>query len=224
MPGAISWASARRVIASADHRLDVGVAQHGEGAPQGGGQLGRHPVGVLRYGEPGAEAAADADGAQPLAHDGLGEEVLPDELAQRDAELVLLLRDDRGVRDGDAQRVAEEGGDREPVGERADHAGLGGGRHIARPGARAPVRGPLGQDVDHGDEEQQTGGGELHPAHAAALGLVGRAERRHRAIADRTRFGTPGTTGTPRALRQFRCRAFHPLHRSLIGASHIVPS
>ena len=37
--------------------------------------------------------------------------------------------DDRGVRDGQAERMAEQGGDREPVGDAADQAGLGEGAH-----------------------------------------------------------------------------------------------
>ena len=152
MPGAISCGVGAPRDRLADDRLHVGVAQHGQGPAQRGGQLGRHPVGVVRFGQPGAEPAADADGAQPLPYDVLGEEVLPDELAERDAQLVLLGGDDRGVRDGQAERAAEERRDREPVGERADHAGLGGRGDVAGPGARAGVRRPLGEDVDDGDE------------------------------------------------------------------------
>lgn len=109
---------------------------------------------MLGFGEPGAEPAADADGAQSLSYDVLGEEVLADEFAERDAELVFLGRDDRGVRDGQAEWVPEEGGDGEPVGQGADHAGFGGGGHIARPGSGALVRGPGGEHVDDRHEQQ----------------------------------------------------------------------
>ncbi len=87
----------------ADDRLDVRVPQDREGAPEGRRQLGRDAVRVVGVGEPGAEAAADADRAQPLSYDLLGEEVLADELAEGDAQLVLLGGDDRGVRDGQAR-------------------------------------------------------------------------------------------------------------------------
>ncbi len=201
-----------------DDRLHVGVAQHGERAAQGRRHLGGDPVGVLGDGEPGAESAADADGAQPSADDVLGEEVLPDEVAEGGAELVLLGGDDRGVRDGQAQGMPEEGGDGEPVGERADHAGLGRRGHVPRPGSGALVGGPLGEDVHDGDEQQQAGGGELHPAHAAPLLLVRGAERRHRAV--RGSAGPP-LGGGP--LGVCRLSPFHPLH-PLGDPSHIVPS
>ncbi|GAQ58200.1 hypothetical protein a10_08086 [Streptomyces acidiscabies] len=180
----------------ADDGLDVGVAQDGERAAQGGRQLRGDPVGVLRLGEPGTEAAADPDGAQALPYDVLGEEVLADELAQGHAEGVLLGRDDRRVRDGQAHGVPEEGGHGEPVGERAHHAGLGGGGHVPGPGARARVGGPLRQHVHDGHEEQQPGGGELHPPHPTPPLLIGSGERGHRAV---RRSGTPSGTLRARA-------------------------
>ena len=48
-----------------------------------------------------------------------------DELAEAAPDLVLAPRDDRRVRDREAERVAEQRGDGEPVGERADHRRLG---------------------------------------------------------------------------------------------------
>jgi hypothetical protein len=38
---------------------------------------------------------------------------------------VLVAGDDGGVRDRQAKRVAEQGGDREPVGQAPDHRGFG---------------------------------------------------------------------------------------------------
>ena len=58
---------------------------------------------------------------------GLGEDVVGDEAAERPAEPRLLRRDDGGVRDRQAERMAEQRGDREPVGDAADEPGLGRG-------------------------------------------------------------------------------------------------
>ncbi len=204
-----------------DDRLHVGVAEHGQRAAQGRRRLGGDAVGVLGDGEPGAEPAADADGAEPSADDVLGEEVLPDEVAEGGAELVLLGGDDRGVRDGQAQGVPEERRDGEPVGQRAHHARLRRRGDVPRPGAGALVGGPLGEDVDDGDEQQQADGGELHTAHAALLLLVRGAERRHRAVRGGARAG-PLPGGVP-VLGVRRLSPFHPLH-PFGDPSRIVPS
>lgn len=161
----------------ADDGLHVGIAQDGQGAAERRGELGGDPVGVFGLGQPGPEAPADAEGVEAGPDHVRGEEVLPDELAQGDPELVLLGGDDRGVRDGQAERAPEEGGHGEPVRERADHAGLGRGGDVPGPAARAPgVLGVLGQYVDQRDQDQQTGRGDLHPADPAAALLVGGAE------------------------------------------------
>jgi hypothetical protein len=51
-----------------------------------------------------------------------GEYVVGDEAAECRAEPGLLVGDDGGVRDGQAERVAEQRGDGEPVGDAADEA------------------------------------------------------------------------------------------------------
>ena len=55
-----------------------------------------------------------------------GDHVVGDEAAQRATKTLLLVRDDRGVRDRDAERVAKQRGNGEPVGDAPDEAGLGG--------------------------------------------------------------------------------------------------
>ncbi len=203
------------------HRLHIGVAQHGQRPAQCRGELGGDPVGVLGHGEPRAQPAADADGAQPAPYDVLGEEVLPHELAQRDAELVLLGGDDRGVRDGQAERVTEERGDGEPVGERAHHPGLRRRGHVVGPGAGARVSRPGGEDVHQCDEQQQPDRVGLHPPYATPLLLVGgaedvhgpaggRARRTARAAGGRARRTTRAAGG--RARRFPLCFPLHPLH------------
>ena len=56
-----------------------------------------------------------------------------EEVGERLADPVLVARDDRGVRDRQAERMAEQRGDREPVGKAADHRRFGEGLHIAQP-------------------------------------------------------------------------------------------
>ena len=83
-----------------------------------------------RRGGVGEEAVQDAGQVEAGEHAGdlvAGEHVGGDEAAERGAETLLLGRDDGGVGDRDAERVAEQRGDREPVGDAADEAGLGGG-------------------------------------------------------------------------------------------------
>jgi hypothetical protein len=61
------------------------------------------------------------------------QEVLLDEIAEHAADAVLLGRDDRGVRDRQAQRPAEQCGDGEPVGETAHERRFRRGPDEAKP-------------------------------------------------------------------------------------------
>ncbi len=191
-------------MASLDDGLDVRVAQDGQRPAQRGGQLGGDPLGVRGLGEPGTEPVADADGAQPGADDVGGEEVLADEFTETLTELVLLGRNDGGVRDGQAHRVTEERGDREPVGERADHARLGRRRDVARPAAGTRVARPLDQDEDGGHQQQRTGGDGLHPPHPAPPLLVGRREPTQAAGTAVAAGTTGGASRTTRAAARAR--------------------
>ena len=106
----------------------------------------------------GKEAVQDPRQIEPRQHAGhllAGKYVCCDEAAERCPEPLLLMRDDRRVRDGDAERMAEQGRHREPVGDAADEAGLGTClQQIARP--------PFGQRVaaegERGHQDQQRGG------------------------------------------------------------------
>ncbi len=71
-------------------------------------------------------------------------------LGEGGADPVLVAGNDRGVRDGEAERVAEQGGHREPVGDAADQPGLGEGADEA----------PGGMQLD------EAGGGDEHRRHA----------------------------------------------------------
>ena len=115
-------------------------------------------------------------GLTHLRQDELGvEEVLPHELAERPTQLVLLVLHNRRVWDLQPQRMTEEGGDREPVGQPADHARLGGCPDEPHPlrRVRRSVHLPVAaQEVDDGGHEQQTGGDRLVLAQRlAAFGL-----------------------------------------------------
>ena len=85
-----------------------------------------------------------------------------DELAERAADLVLAVRDDRRVRDRDAERMAEQGGDGEPVGERADHRRLGEGADVADPAVLLLL--PAGDEEDDGDDNRSAVANDLHLA------------------------------------------------------------
>jgi hypothetical protein len=106
---------------------------------------------VGRLGEPPRGALAEAHPGQLPRDDLTREEVVADEVAETAADAVLPLGDDRRVRDGDAHRVPEERGDGEPVGDPADHRGLGRGAEQGDPEgrqARSEVR-----DQGRGEEE-----------------------------------------------------------------------
>ena len=118
------------------------------------------------------------------------------------AELVFLAFDDRGVRDRDAQRMLEQRGDREPVGHRADHAGLGGGPDIADP-AGAPLDCAHVQTRKTTVAPKEAERDDLHsPQTAAALGVgngVGPANDSAKLArgADGMRLPTSGLCATP---------------------------
>jgi hypothetical protein len=67
----------------------------------------------------------------------IGIEKIPlDEAAERAAHPLLVVGDDRGVRDGEAERPAEERGDGEPVGDPAHDPRLRGGADEQHPEIR----------------------------------------------------------------------------------------
>ena len=121
--------------------------------------------------------AADAGGAHPLGDRVGREEAALHEVAQRLAELVLALGDDRRVRDRQAERVAEQGHHREPVGQPADHRRLGGRLQVAHPSVPAGHS----RDGEHGGDDEEEGcrppAHEHQPAGALVLGAQARQER-----------------------------------------------
>ena len=166
------------------HLLDVLVAQHLDTSTRSTVDASRgHPLGVRRLRQPLAQPARDLRVAQLGLDDLRRHEVLPDEGAEALAELVLLALDDRGVRDRDAQRVLEQRGDREPVGERADHAGLGGGARRSRPTPRR--RGPAPTGRPGRSPSRRSGNSARRPSSGAVRGDA----RRRRRVGAGERFG-----------------------------------
>ena len=93
----------------------------------------RHQPGIAFGGQPSAQGFGGSPISHPLGQVVGLEEVVLHELAQAGADGVFAPGDDGGVGDGDAQRVFEQGGHREPVGQTANHGRLGGSLHIAGP-------------------------------------------------------------------------------------------
>ena len=136
-----------------EHALDILIAQrlgHRDHQVRGvPGEAG----GVGRLGQPGGQPGHEAGGPDPFGQNIGVEEVLLHELAEGGGELVLALDDQRGVRYRQAQRVAEQGRHREPVGHAADHGRLGPGLHVAE-------EGPVDTGRRHGQEQHRHRGEE----------------------------------------------------------------
>ncbi|MEZ5233361.1 MAG: hypothetical protein R2749_11745 [Acidimicrobiales bacterium] len=147
------------------------VAQHVGGAGQRGRVLG-DDGGVARGHQPLGRPPRHVRRPQPFDDGVAGQEVLLHERAERTAELVLAGGDQGGVRDGQPERMAEQGGDREPVGQAPDHGGLGGGPEVTPTVVHVGLR-PAGDDEHRRRAQQQTGGAALHaPQIAPARRLV----------------------------------------------------
>ena len=114
----------RDVTDLTDERVDHPLCVRIEDAPAALEDVPHDSRGVLRVGEPGRRPRHRGGGPNPVRNRGTTEEVLPEERRQRLTELLLAFDDDRGVWDRYAERVPEQRGDREPVGQRSDHRRL----------------------------------------------------------------------------------------------------
>ena len=133
---------------------------------------GERDRGGARRGGVGEEAVQDAGQVEAGQHAGDlvgGEHVGGDEAAEGGAEALLLVWDDGGVGDRDAERVAEQRGDREPVGDAADEAGLGGG--LEQVGGGGGGEGVAAQ-CERGHQHEKPGGeGAVAAQRAAGFGV-----------------------------------------------------
>ena len=84
-----------------------------------------------------------------------GQELLLDEFAEALRDARLVLRQDRRVRQGNVERMPEQGHHGEPVGQRADHCRLAGCGEIAE--ERIPRGEKRGHDIKHPRRRQQPG-------------------------------------------------------------------
>ena len=91
-------------------------------------------MGVHGIGQPRPEAMGHVQALEPIDDDVVVEELALHELPEAAADLVLPVRDDRGVRDRNPERMAEQRGDREPVGQRTDHGRFRERPYVAHPG------------------------------------------------------------------------------------------
>ena len=172
--------------------LHVPVVEHLDRPAHGVGEGGRRPLGVLGNGEPAAESLTDVDAGQSFGEHLVGQEVALHELAEAAADLVLAARDDRRVRDRQPERMTEQRGDGEPVGERTDHRRFGARSHVADPGGAVVLVG-AGDEVDDRGEHEEAGGERLHPPQIPLPSHVHRRKHRNGHDPDATfsRFGQP---------------------------------
>ena len=108
-----------------------------------------------------ADGAGDVDVAHSARDDRRDQEIFLEEARERLTDTVLVARDDRGVRDWEAKRMAEQRGDREPVGKSAHHCGFGERFDVAEPRILRLERASGGEHGSH--HHQQPGGDDLHP-------------------------------------------------------------
>jgi len=151
-PWLLDQAFHQRVL---QHRLHILIAQHGHRGPHRGGELSGEALGVGGLCQPTTQPTTDPHPAQLVEHHVLGEEVRAHEVTEVVPELVLFARNDTGVRDRQSERMAEQRGHGEPVGQRADHAGLGHRRHISHPWGSVDVDIELRDDEYHRGAQQE---------------------------------------------------------------------
>ena len=143
-----------------DHRPEIVVGQTLEGLRQTARNGPGDATPVFDLAEPARGPLGDAHAPQPCGQHVPCQEVILDEVPQCATEPVLPRGDDSGMWDGQAERVAEQRGDGEPVRQAADERGLGGGPDEPHPG-QARFEDPGGDEHD-GREQDQAGGAALH--------------------------------------------------------------
>ena len=116
----------------------------------GGGELRGDPVGVGRLRDPARRRARGISTRASLSRTTSSDRKFsPTKSPRLSPSTSFLRRDDRGVRDRQPERAAEQRRHREPVGQRADHAGLGHGADVADPAGAAVDLPPPGEQEDH---------------------------------------------------------------------------
>ena len=125
---------------------------------------------LRRFREEAADGAGKIHPPHPPRHHRRREEIVLEEIRQGIADPVLVARDDRGVRDRQAERMAEQGRDREPVGDATDQTRLGEGADEAPGGMGVGEIGDGDEDRRHPRKHRRGQG-----PHAARIPVDGRA-------------------------------------------------
>ena len=107
-----------------DGFLDLIILEQLDSCSRHRGQLGSHPRRARRIPEPCPEPCRRVCFADALGDLSRSQEVALDELAEAAAYRVLAFRYERGVWDRYPERVLENRGDGEPIGNRANHGGF----------------------------------------------------------------------------------------------------
>ena len=108
------------------------------------------------------------------------EHVGGDEAAEGEAEPLLLVGDDRGMRDRDAERMAEQRGDREPIGDAAYKTCFCGG--LEQVGGGRGGQGIATQSEDGHQNEEGGCEGPMAPQRAPCLGVGVRGDHARRRL------------------------------------------
>lgn len=136
------------------------VVQQAHPETRGGGQVPGQLLRMPGLGQPLGQPAGGIETLQLGQHLRRAEKVVAEEVGQLLADAVLVAGDDGGVRDRQAEGVAEQRHHRKPVGHRTHHGGLRKRGHIA-PGGVA-WREPGGQRVERCGRHQQAQRQRLH--------------------------------------------------------------
>ena len=111
------------------------------------------------------------------------QEIGQQEACKRVADAVLVARHDRGVRDRQSHRMAEQRGDREPVGQSTDHRRLGKGPDKTDRRMNILIIFRADENQRHDDEHTRRHGADIHPARGngnahppVSLGRVGASD------------------------------------------------
>ena len=137
------------------HRIEHGRQQRGDPGGQRRCVFGRT--------EKAREATGQIDLGKLAANDFPGQKVVLDKVAQRDADPFLVARHDGGVRNRHPERVAEQRGDGEPVGESAHQRRLGECPQI--PHRRGPRKVHVGEHKQSASRDEQRQCEPLHWDH-----------------------------------------------------------
>ena len=97
----------------------------------------------------------------PPRDDGRYQEVGAQERCQRVADAILVTRHDRGMRDRQTERMAEQRGNGEPVSQAADHCRFGEGAQIAEP--RMLIDQRPRDEIERRHHDQQSSRDDPHP-------------------------------------------------------------